>query len=98
MHMETWTDKTEEKLQTSLAETESEKETRVLSEINKKDRFSVGFVQVMLVITLLIAAVLFRSFGGDVYEQVRLRCANLLSDPLHYRDTISSYEETYEEM
>lgn len=69
-----------------------------LPKTERKRGLPIGFIQIMAVITLLIAAVLFRSFGGEFYEQVRLVYVNLLSDPIDDRELFETggvfHEET----
>ncbi len=84
----------ETELSVETGDTDNTTETK---EESKNSRLSVGFIQIMLVISLLTAAALFRTFGGDTYQWVRLRCANLMADPVNYRDVVAEDEGLYDE-
>ena len=50
------------------------------------------FIQLMTVIILLIAAVIFKNYGGDAYEECRLALANLIADRVGYNYIVTGDE------
>ena len=50
------------------------------------------FIQLMTVIILLIAAVIFKIYGGDAYEECRLALANLIADRVGYNYIVTGDE------
>ena len=59
---------------------------------NVKHR-SLTFIQIMTVIAALIAAVLFKAYGKNLYEECRLRLSNLIADRGEYPSAAETPDE-----
>ena len=46
-----------------------------------KDKVSVGFYQIMIILIVLIICVLLKTLNEELFEICRLKFSNLISDP-----------------